>query len=72
MEIVTMGKVTVPAVIANLEDLYKADAGTIGHDEVRRVEVHDALVDTGAVMLSMPKRLIAELGVKGSVEKSRC
>lgn len=64
MEIVTMGKVLVPVVIENLEDLMKAEAGTIGHDEIRRVEVPDALVDTGAVMLSMPKRLIAQLGLK--------
>jgi predicted aspartyl protease len=64
MEIVTMGKVLVPAVIENLEDLLKADAGTIGRDEIRRVEVEDALVDTGAVMLSMPKRLVAQLELK--------
>jgi predicted aspartyl protease len=64
MEIVTMGKVVVPAVIENVEDLFKADAGTILPDEVRRVEVPDALVDTGAIMLSMPKRLIAQLGLK--------
>lgn len=64
MEIVTMGKVQVPAVIQNLEDLYKAESGTISADEVRRVEVPDALVDTGAVMLSMPKQLLARLGLK--------
>ncbi len=64
MEIVTMGKVVVPAVIENLEDLLKVQAGTLNPSEVRRVEVQDALVDTGAVMLSVPKRLIAELGLK--------
>src|SRR3989337_1606858 len=64
MEIVTMGKVTVPAVIENLEDCWKAETGTIGHDEIRRVEVPDALVDIGAIMLSMPKRLVAQLGLK--------
>ena len=30
-------------------------------DQVRHIEVPDALVDTGAVMLSLPKRMIAEL-----------
>ena len=64
MEIVTMGKVLVPAVIENLEDLYKADAGTLPPDDVRRIEIQDALVDTGAIMLSMPKRLVAQLGLK--------
>jgi predicted aspartyl protease len=64
MEIVIMGKVVVPAVIENLEDLLRVQAGEIASDEVRRVEVPDALVDTGAVMLSMPKRLIAQLGLR--------
>lgn len=64
MEIVTMGKVQVPALIENLEDLMRAEAGEIPRDEVRHVEVEDALVDTGAVMLSMPKRLVAQLGLR--------
>jgi predicted aspartyl protease len=64
MEIVTMGKVIVPAVIENLEDLLRVQAGEIAAENVRRVEVQDALVDTGAVMLSMPKRLIAQLGIR--------
>jgi predicted aspartyl protease len=59
-----MGKVTVSARIENLEDLYSADKNRLSPDQVRRVEVSDALVDTGATMLSMPKRLIAELGLK--------
>jgi predicted aspartyl protease len=64
MEIVTMGKVVVPATIENLEDLYKAESGTLARDDVRRVDVQDALIDTGAMMLSMPKRLVARLGLR--------
>jgi predicted aspartyl protease len=64
MEILTMGKVQVPAVIENLEDLLKVDAGELGPGDVRRIEVQDALVDTGAVMLSIPRRLIAQLGLR--------
>ncbi len=64
MEIVTMGKVLVPAVIENLEDVLKVEAGAIHRDEVRRVQVDDALVDTGAVRLSLPKRLIAQLELR--------
>jgi predicted aspartyl protease len=64
MEIATMGKVRVPASIENLADRFKADAGAIAPDEIRRVEVDDALVDTGAVMLSLPKRLVVQLGLK--------
>jgi predicted aspartyl protease len=59
-----MGKVQVTATIENLEDRFKADAGAIPRSEVRRVEVLDALVDTGAVMLSLPRRLVAQLGLK--------
>jgi predicted aspartyl protease len=64
MEISTMGKVHVAATLENLEDRFKAEAGTLAPDEVRRVEVADALVDTGAVMLSLPKYLIEQLGLK--------
>jgi predicted aspartyl protease len=64
MEIVTMGKGVVPASIENLEDLWRAEAGEIARTDVRAVQVPDALVDTGAVMLSVPKRLIAQLGLK--------
>jgi hypothetical protein len=63
MEIVTMGKVVVPALIENLEDLLKFERGEITRDQVRRVEVDDALVDTGAMMPSPPRRLIAQLGL---------
>lgn len=64
MEIVTMGKVTVPAVIENLDDLWKVDDGELTREGVRRVSVEDALVDTGAMMLSVPKRFVAVLGLK--------
>ena len=64
MEISTMGNVHVAATLENLEDRFKAEAGTLAPDEVRRVEVADALVDTGAVMLSLPKYLIDQLGLK--------
>jgi predicted aspartyl protease len=64
MESETMGKVVVPAMIENLDDLLRAERGDISRDAVRRVEVDDALVDTGAVMLSLPKRYIAQLGLR--------
>lgn len=64
MEIVTTGKVTVPAVIENIADVWQAENGEIRSDDVRRVEVQNALVDTGAMMLSMPKRLVAQLGLR--------
>jgi predicted aspartyl protease len=55
--------VVVPARIENLEDLMKAERGDLAREQVRYVDVSDALVDTGAVMLSVPKRIIAQLGL---------
>lgn len=63
MENSTMGKVIVSAKIENLSDLHHLETGALGIDQVRSLEVSDALVDTGATMLSMPKRLITELGL---------
>ena len=59
-----MGKVLVTAKIENLEDLYKVNQGALPAEQVRGVEVTDALVDTGATGLLMPKRLIAQLGLQ--------
>jgi predicted aspartyl protease len=58
-----MGKVVVPAKIENVNDLYNAETGLIGSDQIRSIEVAEALVDTGATALSMPKRLIEQLGL---------
>jgi predicted aspartyl protease len=59
-----MGKVLVTAKIENLEDLYSAKRGLLPDDQVRRIEVHDAVVDTGATTLLLPKRMIAALGLE--------
>lgn len=64
METQPMGKVLVAARIDNLEDLYKTNQGQLSLDKVRTVEITDALVDTGATGLLMPKRLIAQLGLQ--------
>jgi predicted aspartyl protease len=63
MEIVTMGKVLVSATIENLKDLYSVEEGRLPPTAVRRIEVHDALVDTGASVLSLPWRYIKQLGL---------
>ena len=49
--------------IANLTDLILAEADVINATEVRRVTVEDALVDTGAPRLSLPKPLVDQLGL---------
>jgi predicted aspartyl protease len=63
MENATMGKVLVRAKIENIEDLFAVHRGLLKPEQVRTVEVADALVDTGASTLMMPKRMIAQLGL---------
>ena len=60
----TMGKVLVTARIENLADLFELERGRLSEDEVRRADVSDALVDTGATTLLLPKRMIAALGLQ--------
>ena len=64
MEILTMGKVVVSARIENLADLSRVDAGDMSGEQVRSIDVEDALVDTGATFLSLPARQISALGLK--------
>jgi predicted aspartyl protease len=73
MEIPTMGRVLVQATVENMEDLWAAKRGLIPHDRVRRVTIHDALVDTGATLLSLPSRMVSELGLtRTSVKRVTC
>ena len=64
METTAMGSVVIPAVIENIHDLYEASQGSRAPEAVRRVEVPNALVDTGATYLGMPAPLIAQLGLQ--------
>lgn len=64
METETMGRVLVAAKIENLGDLFMVDKGLLPPEEVRTIELDDALVDTGATGLSMPRSMIEKLGLK--------
>jgi predicted aspartyl protease len=64
METPTMGKVLVTAKIENLGDLYNVKQGMLPDDQVRRIEVADAVIDTGATTLLLPKRMINALGLE--------
>jgi predicted aspartyl protease len=64
MEPVEMGRTVTEATIENLADLVLADKGLIAEGEIRRVTVADALADTGATLLSLPTRIIQQLGLK--------
>ncbi|MEX0585731.1 MAG: hypothetical protein WD176_03755, partial [Pirellulales bacterium] len=49
--------------IENLQDVHVADAGHLTPEEIRAVEVEDALVDTGMTGFGIPTRLIHQLGL---------
>ena len=58
-----MGRVLTAIKAENMEDLFALKRGLIRSVEVRAVQVNEALVDTGATILSLPTRLIQELGL---------
>lgn len=64
-----MGRVLTEATIYNLGDLFEANRGKLPPESVRKVTVGDALVDTGATTLSMPKSLLDQLGLTKRYEK---
>ncbi|HET6878977.1 MAG TPA: aspartyl protease family protein [Pirellulales bacterium] len=64
MEQKAMGKVIVTARIENLVDVENREQGVLPPEQVRSVVVNDALVDTGATTLLLPKRLIRQLGLR--------
>lgn len=63
MENQVMGRVLTEATLENMGDLWAVHAGLRTPDQVRRITVPDALVDTGASLLSLPSRMIRDLGL---------
>ncbi len=49
--------------LENLKDLHAVELGILKSEDVRRLTIEDALVDTGATGLCLPKSLIAQLGL---------
>lgn len=70
MEISDMGRVVTAALVENNTDLWEAHRGKLPLDQVRRVEITDALVDTGSTTLALPTKLIQQLGLSKSHEKT--
>ena len=64
-----MGRIVIEATIENLEDLWATRRGALPADQVRRVVVADALVDTGATLLSLPTKVIRALGLQPASTK---
>ncbi len=50
--------------LANLRDLFLVQTGAMNPEDVRRLTVEDALVDTGATRLCLPTSLIEHLGLR--------
>jgi predicted aspartyl protease len=59
----TMGPVLTEAMIGNLEGLWAVERQLLPPEEVRRITVSDALFDTRVTLLSLPTRLIRQLGL---------
>ena len=64
METTAVGKVVVAATIENETDRTAVKLGVLRGEQVRRVQVEDAVVDTGATMFSLPARIIRQLGLE--------
>lgn len=69
METEFMGRVLTEATIENLKDLWAIEQGLMMSSEARKFTVSDALVDTGATLLSLPTRLIQQLGLNQTASK---
>lgn len=58
-----MGQATTEVTITNLCDLFEVRAGDRLPEDVRKVVVRDAIVDTGVTSMMLPQKLIAQLGL---------
>jgi len=63
METAAMGRVMTAATVENIGDVWNAKQGIILNDQIRKIEM-EALVDTGATLLSLPTRMIQQLGLE--------
>jgi hypothetical protein len=63
METATVGKVLVSAKIENWFDIEGVFRGEVRPEQVRHIELDNALVDKSVTTLSLPKRLINDLGL---------
>ena len=64
-----VGRVTTEAKIESIKDLWAIEQGLKPPAEARVVVIPDALVDTGATLLSLPSSLIQKLGLKQVLTK---
>jgi predicted aspartyl protease len=65
-----LGRVVTQIRVENLQDLWDQERGSLPAEQVRRIDIADALVDTGSTLLSLPTRYIEQLGLKKSRERT--
>jgi predicted aspartyl protease len=70
MEPSEMGRVLVSVLVENLGDIWDVTKGRIPVDRARRIEIPEALVDTGSTTLALPTSMIRQLGLQKSYEKT--
>jgi len=58
-----MGKIATSLTVTNHADEVLARNGVIKAEQVRAIALDDVLVDTGATVLCLPHRIIAQLGL---------
>ncbi|MBI3554272.1 MAG: aspartyl protease family protein [Elusimicrobia bacterium] len=58
-----MGEIRVKVRLENERDIFEFERGRIGKKKVRTAEI-DAIVDTGAVMILLPRDLVKRLGLR--------
>ena len=64
-----MGRVLTEVKVENVVELFMAQKGLMPDDQVHRLTVPDALVDTGATTFALPTGLIQQLGLAKVTEK---
>ena len=69
LEQMEMGRVITEITVENFNDLFDAKRGMIPAEKVRKLTIPNAIVDTGAAFLSLPARMIQELGLSKAYTK---
>ncbi len=60
----TLSPVLTAATVQNLGDLWNAESGTIPKSYIRGAEITEAVVDNGTTLISLPKRIVQQLGLR--------
>jgi len=58
-----MGKILTKITVINHYDEFKFESGLIKSEDIRKIEIFDILIDTGATTLALPAKIIKQLGL---------